>query len=186
MARRPLLSFQPSSKLHLRLPGARTSSQPGGRHKSFSEVFSATSFTGENDRKGLSIPSLSGRPMWPVSAAGSRPINYSVWTELFESTEVLTSIFIDPCLLTVSQRDRASFLRISDIGSSTWSQKMWVQALNQEDLLEEGMATHPSTLAWETPWREEAWWAKVHRVAESDMTEHAHRHLASYDRRKCA
>lgn len=128
MARRPLLSFQPSSKLHLRLPGARTSSQPGGRHKSFSEVFSATSFTGENDRKGLSIPSLSGRPMWPVSAAGSRPINYSVWTELFESTEVLTSIFIDPCLLTVSQRDRASFLRISDIGSSTWSQKMWVQA----------------------------------------------------------
>lgn len=51
-----------------------------------------------------------------------------MWTELFESTEVLTRIFIDPCLLTVSQRDRASFLHILDIGSSTWSQKMWVQA----------------------------------------------------------
>ena len=50
-----------------------------------------------------------------------------MWTELFESTEVLTRIFIDPCLLTVSQRDRASFLHVLDIGSSTWSQKMWVQ-----------------------------------------------------------
>ena len=27
-----------------------------------------------------------------------------------------------------------------------------------------------------------AWWAKVHRVAESDMTEHAHMDLTSYDR----
>lgn len=128
MARQPLLSFQPGSKLHLWLPGARTSPPPMGTHKSFSEVSSATSFTGENDRKGLSIPSLSGRPAWPLFAAGSRPINYSVWPELFESTEVLTSIFIDPCLLTTSQRDRASFLHILDIGSSTWSQKMWTQA----------------------------------------------------------
>ena len=30
-----------------------------------------------------------------------------------------------------------------------------VQALNQEYLLEEEMATHSSILAWETPWREE-------------------------------
>ena len=27
-----------------------------------------------------------------------------------------------------------------------------------------------------------AWWAKVHRVAESDMTEHVHMYLTSYDR----
>ena len=27
-----------------------------------------------------------------------------------------------------------------------------------------------------------AWWARVHRVAESDMTEHAHMYLTSYDR----
>ena len=31
----------------------------------------------------------------------------------------------------------------------------WVQSLGQEDPLEEKMATHPSILAWRTPWTEE-------------------------------
>jgi len=30
-----------------------------------------------------------------------------------------------------------------------------VQSLGQEDSLEEGMATHSSTLAWRIPWTEE-------------------------------
>ena len=30
-----------------------------------------------------------------------------------------------------------------------------VQSLGQEDSLEEGMAPHPSILAWEIPWAEE-------------------------------
>ena len=32
---------------------------------------------------------------------------------------------------------------------------MRVQSLNQEDSLEEGMATHSSILAWTIPWTEE-------------------------------
>ena len=28
----------------------------------------------------------------------------------------------------------------------------WVQTLGQEDLLEKGMATHSSILAWRIPW----------------------------------
>ena len=32
---------------------------------------------------------------------------------------------------------------------------MWVRFLSQEDLLEEGMATHSSILAWRIPWTEE-------------------------------
>ena len=32
---------------------------------------------------------------------------------------------------------------------------MQVQSLGQEDALEEGMATHSSTLAWRIPWIEE-------------------------------
>ena len=32
---------------------------------------------------------------------------------------------------------------------------MWVPFLGQEDPLEEGMATHSSTLAWKIPWTEE-------------------------------
>ena len=34
--------------------------------------------------------------------------------------------------------------------------EMWVHFLGREDPLEEGMATHPSTLAWRTPWTEES------------------------------
>ena len=34
-------------------------------------------------------------------------------------------------------------------------QETWVQVLGQEDPLEEGMATHSSTLAWRIPWAEE-------------------------------
>ena len=34
-------------------------------------------------------------------------------------------------------------------------QETWVRSLGWEDLLEEGMATHSSTLAWRIPWAEE-------------------------------
>ena len=33
-----------------------------------------------------------------------------------------------------------------------------VRSLGQEDLLEEEMATHSSTLAWQIPWTEEPGW----------------------------
>ena len=35
-------------------------------------------------------------------------------------------------------------------------QETWVQTLGLEDPLEEGVATHPSILAWRIPWTEEA------------------------------
>ena len=35
-------------------------------------------------------------------------------------------------------------------------QETWVQSLGQEDLLEEGMATHSSILPWRIPWTEES------------------------------
>ena len=34
-------------------------------------------------------------------------------------------------------------------------QETWIQSLGQGDPMEEGMATHSSILAWETPWTEE-------------------------------
>ena len=34
-------------------------------------------------------------------------------------------------------------------------QETWVQFLDQEDPLEEGIATHSSILAWRIPWTEE-------------------------------
>ena len=35
------------------------------------------------------------------------------------------------------------------------TQETWLQFLDQEDPLEEGMATHSSILAWRIPWTEE-------------------------------
>ena len=34
------------------------------------------------------------------------------------------------------------------------AKETWVRSLGQEDLLEEGMATHSSILAWKVPWTE--------------------------------
>ena len=44
---------------------------------------------------------------------------------------------------------------------------MRVQSLDQEDSLEEGMATQYSILAWRIPWTEGARGAAVLRVAQS-------------------
>ena len=44
---------------------------------------------------------------------------------------------------------------------------MWIQFLGWEDLVEEGMATHSSMLAWRTPWIEEPgglWSTGSHRL----------------------
>ena len=43
----------------------------------------------------------------------------------------------------------------------------WVQSLGWEDLLEEGMATHSSILAWRLRMDRGAWWATVDGVAKS-------------------
>ena len=47
------------------------------------------------------------------------------------------------------------------------TKETWVQSLGQEDPLEEGMATHSSTLAWRIPMVRGAWQATVHRVAKN-------------------
>ena len=47
------------------------------------------------------------------------------------------------------------------------TQEMQVRSLGQEDPLEEGIATHPSILAWRIPMDRGAWRAAVHRVAQS-------------------
>ena len=46
----------------------------------------------------------------------------------------------------------------------------WVWSLDQEDPLEEGMATHSSILTWRIPLDRRAWWATVHGVTVLDTT----------------
>ena len=50
-------------------------------------------------------------------------------------------------------------------------QETQVQSLGWEDPLKKDMATHSSILAWKNPKDTGAWWAAVHGVAESGMTE---------------
>ena len=52
-------------------------------------------------------------------------------------------------------------------------QEMWVPSLSQEDLLEEGMATHSSVLAWNIPWTEE--------TVEHDRSDLAHMHMPGFN-----
>ena len=41
------------------------------------------------------------------------------------------------------------------VRNSPTMQDTWVRSLGWEDLLEKGMATHSSILAWRIPWTEE-------------------------------
>ena len=50
-------------------------------------------------------------------------------------------------------------------------QETQFQSLDREDPLEEGMVTHSSILAWRIPMDRGAWQARVHGVAELDMTD---------------
>ena len=46
-------------------------------------------------------------------------------------------------------------------------QETWILSMGWEDLLEEGMATHSSILAWRIPMDRGAWRATVHVVTKS-------------------
>ena len=57
------------------------------------------------------------------------------------------------------------------VKNSPVMQETWVQSLGGEDLLEEGMATDSSILAWRIPWTEESGGYSLWGHKESDMTE---------------
>ena len=59
----------------------------------------------------------------------------------------------------------------SVVNSLPAMQETWVQTLGWEDPLEEGMATHSSTLAWIILWTEELASYSPQGFTESDMTE---------------
>ena len=52
-------------------------------------------------------------------------------------------------------------------------QETWVQSLGQENILEEGMATQFSILAWGIPWTEEPDRVQSMGSLESNTTEHS-------------
>ena len=51
------------------------------------------------------------------------------------------------------------------------TQETWVRSLGLEHLLDEGMATHSSILAWRILMDRGVWWATVHGVAKRGHSE---------------
>ena len=63
---------------------------------------------------------------------------------------------------------RLPSILVSHGKESACSMGDWVQPSGREDLLEKGMATHSSILAWRIPWTEEPGRSLiVHRVTKS-------------------
>ena len=54
-------------------------------------------------------------------------------------------------------------------------QELLIQSLDQEESLEEEMATHYSTLAWKIPWTEQTGGQQFMWSQELDVTEHTDR-----------
>ena len=57
------------------------------------------------------------------------------------------------------------------VNSLSMMQETQVGSLGPEDLLERGMATHSSILAWRTPWTEKPGGPSSWNSKELDMTE---------------
>ena len=66
-----------------------------------------------------------------------------------------------------SYGNSTSSLAVQLVKNPPAMQGTWVWSLGWEDLLEEGMATHSSILAWRPPLDRGAWRAAVHGVSKS-------------------
>ena len=56
---------------------------------------------------------------------------------------------------------------VKNLLASAGAKETWVRSRDQEDPLEEEIATHPSILAWDNPTGRGARWAVIHGVAKS-------------------
>ena len=64
------------------------------------------------------------------------------------------------------ERSVGASLVVQTVKNVPAKQETQIPSLGQEDLLERGMATHSSILAWEIPWTEEPG-ELLHRVTKS-------------------
>ena len=60
-------------------------------------------------------------------------------------------------------------LLVKNLPANAGDIEMWVWSLGGEDLLEQGMTTHSSILAWRIPWTEKL--GRLQYIGESGMTE---------------
>ena len=71
------------------------------------------------------------------------------------------------CQRLLNQREIRASLLAQMVKSPPVMWETWVQSLDWEDRLEDGMATHSSILAWGIPMDRATWWATVRGVTKS-------------------
>ena len=71
------------------------------------------------------------------------------------------------CFVVLAPRHVGSSLVAQLVKNPHAMQETWVQSLDWEGALKEGMATHFSILVWRIPIDRGAWQAAVHGVAKS-------------------
>ena len=81
------------------------------------------------------------------------------------TTTQVSKFFLNPNIFEQYETFQASLVA-QMVKNQPAVREFWVQSLGWEGPLEEGMATHPSILAWRIPTHRGAWGHK-----ESDMTE---------------
>ena len=75
---------------------------------------------------------------------------------------------------------------VKNLPANAKTQETWIRSLGWEDPLEEGMPPPLQYCFLEIPMDRGAWWATVHGIAESNMTESAHAHTCKMRRTRHA
>ena len=70
-------------------------------------------------------------------------------------------------------------LEVKTLPANAKATETCVSSFSWEDPLEEGLATHSSTLVWRIPWTEELAGYSPWGDKQSDTTEHAHTHITA-------
>ena len=116
-------------------------------------------------------------PCFPFLSSPSPLASYALFAKTFlpisrdDQCEFPHTSLLLPACWGLCLYDLLPFLLTQQVKNPPAMQETWVPSLGWEDLLEERMATHSSTLAWRIPMDRGAWQATVRGVQESNMTE---------------
>ena len=69
-------------------------------------------------------------------------------------------------------------LVVKNLPANVETYKTWVRSLGWEDPLEEGMATHPSILAWRIPMNRGAWWVAKSQTQLKQLSRYTCRYIS--------
>ena len=116
-------------------------------------------------RKSDDFPNITVKENWgKISDFLESRILCAFWSPLYQSNTLLLCLTLLLICKLERKAEKSAHLGGFPLGSviknssamlETWETETWVWSLDQEDPLEESMATHSSILAWRIPWIED-------------------------------